>query len=153
MIEIAAAISVASSAFGAIKSAIETGKDIEDMYGTFASFFDAKEQLAEAQMQASNPSMMGKLFSGRSVEAEALEVTAARHKIKQLEKELYEYLLYTGQAQFYEDMMKERRVIRQRRIEAAQRAARKKANIIDGIAIIGFLVFVGALIGFFMAII
>ena len=153
MIEIAAAISVASSAFGAIKSAIETGKDIEDMYGTFASFIDAKEQLAEAQMQASNPSMMGKLFSGRSVEAEALEVTAARHKIKQLEKELYEYLLYTGQAQFYEDMMKERRAIRQRRIEAAQKAARKKANIIDGIAIVGFLIFVGMLIGFFISIV
>jgi len=153
MIEIAAAISVASSAFGAIKNAIETGKDIEDMYGTFASFFDAKEQLAEAHMKASNPSTMGKLFSGRSVEAEALEVTAARHKIKQLEKELYEYLLYTGQTQFYEDMMKERRVIRQRRIEAAERAARKKANIIDGIAIVGFLMFVGALIGFFMAIV
>ena len=153
MIEIAAAISVASSAFGAIKNAIETGKEVEDMYNTFATFFDAKESLAEAQMKASNPSMMGKLFSGRSVEAEALEVTAAKHKIKQLEKELYEYLLYTGQAQFYEDMMKERRVIRQRRIEAAQRAARKKANIIDGIAIVGFLMFVGALIGFFMAIV
>lgn len=153
MIEIAAAISVASSAFGAIKSAIETGREVEDMYSTFAAFFDAKESLAEAQMHASNPSMMGKLFSGRSVEAEALEVTAARHKIKQLEKELYEYLLYTGQAQFYEDMMKERRVIRQRRLEAAERAARKKANIIDGIAIVGFMAFLAGIVAFFISIV
>ena len=68
-----------------------------------------------------------------------------------MDKELYEFLLYTGQQQFYEDMMKERRVIRQRRIEAAQAAARKRANIIDGIAIVGFLAFIGAVIGFFVS--
>jgi len=65
---------------------------------------------------------------------------------------LYEYLLYTGQQQFYDDMMKERRVIRQRRIEAAQAAARKRANIIDGIAIVLFLCFCGAMIAGFMSI-
>jgi hypothetical protein len=49
-------------------------------------------------------------------------------------------------------MMKERRVIRQRRIEAAQAAARKRANIIDGIAIVLFLCFCGAMIAGFMSI-
>jgi hypothetical protein len=97
--------------------------------------------------------MVGSLFGGSSVEAQALQVTAARHKIKQLEKELYEFLLYTGQQQFYEDMMKERRLIRQRRIEAAQAAARKRANIVDMVAIVGFIGFVGALIAGFVSII
>lgn len=153
MVEIAAALSMAGSAFNMIKGAIEKGQDVQDMYNVFAKFFDAKEQLAEADQRAKNPSMVGSLFGGSSVEAQALQVTAARHKIKQLEKELYEFLLYTGQQQFYEDMMKERRAIRQRRIEAAQAAARKKANIIDGIAIIGFCMFVGIVIGFFASII
>ena len=152
MVEIAAALSMAGSAYNMIKNAIETGREVEDMYDVFAKFFDAKETLAEADMHAKNPSMVGSLFGGNSVEAEALKVTAARHKIKQLEKELYEFLLYTGQQQFYEDMMKERRVIRQRRLEAAQAAARKRANIIDGIAIVGFLAFIGAIIGFFVSI-
>ena len=97
--------------------------------------------------------MVGSLFGGNSVEAQALQVTAARHKIRQLEKELYEFLLYTGQGDFYEEMMKERRVIRQRRIEAAERAARKRANMIDGIAIVGFLVFIGMVVGLFASII
>ena len=153
MVEIAAALSMAGSAFNMIKGAIEKGQEVQDMYDVFAKFFDAKEQLAEADQHAKNPSMVGSLFGGSSVEAQALQVTAARHKIKQLEKELYEFLLYTGQQQFYEDMMRERRVIRQRRIEAAQAAARKKANIIDGIAILGFLIFVGVLIGGFASII
>ena len=153
MIEVAAALQLAGSAFNMIKGAIEKGQEAQDMYNVFAKFFDAKEELAEANIAAQNPSMVGQLFGGSSVEAQALQVTAARYKIKQMEKELYEFLLYTGQQQFYEDMMKERRIIRQRRIEAAQAAARKRANIIDGIAIVGFLAFIGAVIGFFVSII
>jgi len=152
MIEIAAALSMAGSAFNMLKGAMEQGREVQDMYAQFAQFFDAKEAIAEADQHAKNPSMVGKLFGGNSVEAQALQVTAARHKIKQIEKELYEYLLYTGQQQFYDDMMKERRVIRQRRIEAAQAAARKKANIIDGIAIVLFLCFCGAMIAGFVSI-
>ena len=152
MIEIAAALSMAGSAFNMLKGAIEQGREVQDMYSTFAQFFDAKESLAEADQHAKNPSMVGQLFGGKSVEAQALQVTAARHKIKQLEKELYEYLLYTGQQQFYDDMMKERRIIKQRRLEAAQAAARKKALIIDTIAIAGFLMFIGGMIAFFVSI-
>jgi hypothetical protein len=152
MVEVAAALSMAGSAFKMLKGAIEQGREVQDMYAQFAQFFDAKESLAEADQHAKNPSMVGSLFGGSSVEAQALQVTAARHKIKQLEKELYEYLLYTGQQQFYDDMMKERRVIRQRRIEAAQAAARKRANIIDGIAIVLFLCFCAAMIAGFMSI-
>lgn len=153
MIEIAAALQLAGSAFNMLKGAIEQGREVQDMYAQFAQFFDAKEAIAEADQHAKNPSMVGKLFGGNSVEAQALQVTAARHKIKQIEKELYEYLLYTGQAQFYEDMMKERRIIRQRRIAAAEAAARKKAMIIDIVAIAGFATFCGAIIGFFVSII
>ena len=152
MVEIAAALSMAGSAFNMIKGAIEKGQEVQDMYDVFAKFFDAKETLAEADQHAKNPSMVGSLFGGSRVEAQALQVTAARHKIKQLEKELYEFLLYTGQQQFYEDMMKERRVIRQRRIEAAQAAARKKAFYIDVAAIAGFFVFCGVLIAGFVSI-
>jgi len=152
MVEIAAALSMAGSAYNMIKGAIEKGQEVQDMYDVFAKFFDAKEQLAEADQHAKNQSMVKSMFSGNSVEAQALQITAARHKVKQIEKELYEFLLYTGQAQFYEDMMKERRKIRQQRIIAAQEAARKKAFIIDIIAVAGFMMFVGALIAGFVSI-
>ncbi len=131
MVEIAAALSMAGSAFNMIKGAIEQGREVQDLAQTFSSFFDAKEQIAEANIAASNPSMLGKLFSGKSVEAQALQVTAAKHKMMQLEKELREFLIYTGQMQFYEDMMRERRVIRAARIKAAQAAAEKRAFWID----------------------
>jgi len=149
MIEIAAAVSMATSAFGAIKKAMETGQEVEDMIGYFGKFFDAKDQLSEANMKATTSSFVGKLFNGSSVEAQALEVTAARHKIMAIEKELREYLIYTGQIGFYEDMMKERRAIRLARAKAAKEAAEKKAMIIDIAAVvIGTIVTLSIVIGF-----
>lgn len=149
MIEVAAAVSMATSAFGAIKKAMETGQEVEDMIGYFGKFFDAKDQLSEANMKATTSSFVGKLFNGSSVEAQALEVTAARHKIMAIEKELREYLIYTGQIGFYEDMMKERRAIRLARAKAAKEAAEKKAMMIDIAAVvIGTIVTLSIVIGF-----
>lgn len=149
MIEVAAAVSMATSAFGAIKKAMETGQEVEDMIGYFGKFFDAKDQLSEANMKATTSSFVGKLFNGSSVEAQALEVTAARHKIMAIEKELREYLIYTGQIGFYEDMMKERRAIRLARAKAAKEAAERKAMMIDIAAVvIGTIVTLAIVIGF-----
>jgi len=151
MMEIAAAISMAASAAKAIKGAIENGREVADMVEVFGRFFDAKDEIAEHSMKAGTKSGAAKLFSGRSVEAEALQVTAAKHRVKAMEKELYEYLLYTGQQQFYDDMMRERREIRQRRLMAAKAAAERKAFIIDMIAlIVGGIFSAGIVIGLIM---
>ena len=146
MIEIAAAISMATSAFNGIKRAVEAGREIEDVAGYFGKFFDAKESIAEANIVNSQGSKVKKLFSGTSVEAQALEITAARHKTMQLEKELREFLLYSGQGQFYDDMIIERRRIRQARLDEAKRKAAKQALMIDGtiigVSVIGTFVFI-----------
>lgn len=136
MVEIAAAISMATSAFNGLKRAMEAGREAEDMIDYFGKFFDAKDKIAEATMDSQNPSLASKLFAGNSVEAQALQITAARHKVAQIEKELREYLLYTGQMDFYEDMMRERRNIRQARIREAKRKAENRKFIQDIIFIV-----------------
>ena len=136
MVEVAMALSVARSAFAGIKKAVELGREVEDVAGYFGKFFDAKDQLAEASQYEKNTPIVKKLFSGSSVEAQALEITAAKHKMATLEKELREYLLYTGQVGFYEDMMKERRLIRAARLRAAARKAENKRLMVDIIALI-----------------
>jgi len=136
MVEVATAISLASSAYAGIKKAMEMGKEAQDVAEFFGRWFEAKEQINEIQQYANNPSMMAKMFSGKSVEAQALQVTSARYKIQAMEKELREYLIYTGQVAFYEDMMKERRVIRQARLLAAKRKAEKRAFILNTIAVL-----------------
>ena len=127
MVEVGLAISIATSAFNGIKTAMETGKDIEDCASYFAKFFDAKDQISEAVVQSENAPLASKMFAGSSVEAQALQITAAKHRAEQLEKELREFLIYTGQGAFYQDMMRERRRIRNARFrEAHRRAANKK---------------------------
>jgi hypothetical protein len=146
MVEIGAALSIANSAFNMIKKAVEQGREAEDLYNYFGRFFDAKEQISEQAIKGSTHSKVKKLFAGSSVEAEALQVTSARRKVKQMEDELRDFLIYTGQSDFYDEMMKERRIIRQRRIKAAKEAAERKAQLQDGIAILALLVMSAVLI-------
>jgi len=147
MVEIGAALSLAGSAFNMIKRAVESGREAEDLYNYFARFFDAKEQISEEAIKGATHSRVKKLFAGNSVEAEALQVTAARRKIAQMEQELKDFLIYTGQSDFYDEMMRERRVIRQRRIQAAKEAADRKAAFEDGIAILAAVVISAFIIG------
>ena len=142
MVEVAMAMSLAKSAFAGIKKAVELGREVEDVAGYFGKFFDAKDQIAAATQYDKNQPMVKKLFAGNSVEAQALEITAAKHKMATLEKELREYLLYTGQVGFYEDMMRERRTIRAARLRAAQRKAQSRKFYMDCMAIL-----FGALVG------
>ena len=154
MVEVATAISLASSAYAGIKKAMEMGKEAQDVAEFFGRWFEAKEQINEIQQYANNPSIMAKMFSGKSVEAQALQVTSARYKIQAMEKELREYLIYTGQVDFYEDMMKERRIIRQSRLLAAKRKAEKRAFMLNMTALaftMGITTFI--LVGLFVAII
>lgn len=143
MIEIAAALSMANAAFNTIKGAVEKGREIEDVAGYFGRFFDARDAINEATQESQNQPVFKKMFSGQSVEAQALEVTAARHKINQLESELRDYLLWSGQANFYEDMMRERRAIRQARAADAKRKAENKKLMVD-LATVGTCVLVGS---------
>jgi len=146
MVELAAALSMASAAFNGIKRAVDAGREVEDVAGYFGRFFDAKDQVNEARQLAQNQPVVNKIFQGNSVEAQALEATAAKHKMEQLEKELREYLIWSGQGAFYEDMMQERRRIKQARAAEARRKAENRKFWID-VSTIGLAsVFVSGLI-------
>jgi hypothetical protein len=131
MVEVAAAISMAVSAYNGIKKAVEMGREVEDVAGYFGKFFDAKEAISEASQYSENAPLLKRVFAGKSVEAQALEITAAKHKAAKIEKELREFLIYSGQSQFYEDMMKERRHIREERIQKARDKAKSRKFWMD----------------------
>lgn len=147
MLEVAVAVSTAASAYRGIKEMVEAGREIQDCYGMFAKFFDAKESLTERQQFADNPSTVAKLLSGSSVEAQALEVTAAKHKVKLLEQQLKEFLIYSGQSDFYDDMMKERRNIRQARLRVAREKAIQQKQMVDAFMIVSIIALLGVLAG------
>lgn len=147
MIEIAAAISIASSAYRGIQNAVNAGREAHDLAQTFGKFFDAKESILEAGIKNENATILGKVFAGSSIESQAMEITAAKHKTLQMEKELREFLIWSGQEAFYIDMMEERKRIKRARMESARRAAENKKFWIDLFAILtmtaltGFIIF------------
>ena len=147
MIEIAAAISIASSAYRGIQNAVNAGREAHDLAQTFGKFFDAKESILEAGIKNENATILGKVFAGSSIESQAMEITAAKHKTMQMEKELREFLIWSGQEAFYNDMMEERKRIKRARIEAARRAAENRKFWVDLTAILvmtgvtGFLIY------------
>ena len=147
MVELAVAVQVAGAAYNAIKGAVETGKEAHDMIGAFGKFFDSMDAVSEANIKNQSVGVVGKLFNGNGVEAQALEITAAKHKIAFMEKELREYLIYSGQQAFYEDMMEERKRIRRYRQAEVRRKAESKAFWLDVTAVISAMIVSAFIIG------
>ena len=143
MMEIAAAISIASSAYRGIQNAVNAGREAHDLAQTFGKFFDAKESILEAGIKNENATILGKVFAGSSIESQAMEITAAKHKTMQMEKELREFLIWSGQEAFYIDMMEERKRIKRARMESARRAAENKKFWIDLFAILAMTAITG----------
>lgn len=150
MVEIGIAISMASTAFNTIKRAVEVGREVEDVAEYFGRFFDARDQISEASEYGKNQPLVKKLFSGQSVEAQALEITAAKYKIASIEKELREFLIYSGQGQFYDDMMQERRSLRRARLQQAAKKAENMKMMIDVASIVAIAGLLGGTIYIFV---
>ena len=128
---------------------MDAGKEAADLAQGFGKFFDAKDQIIRASQSSQHQPVVNKLFNGTSVESQALEVTAAKHKIAQLEKELREYLIWSGQGAFYDDMMGERRRIHSANVAAARKAAEDKKFMVD-MCTVGVASVVGILVLYFI---
>lgn len=144
MIEIAMAIKAAHSSVQFITKAVNAGHDVMDLTDRIGAFFDAKEQIQEAEIAAKNPSLAAKLLAGGSVESQALQITAAKYKLQEQEKQLREIIMYHGGGEsFYQDMLRNRRIIRERRMQLARKKAERKKMLLD-FGLIALLTLLGA---------
>jgi len=135
--EIIAAVNVCASAYRFMKTAVQEGKDLNDMGRAIGKFFDAREEISVLEQQATNSGAIQKLFGGKSIEAQALEITLQKDKAIRLEKDLKDLFLYSGRSDLWEDTIRERARLRNLRIAEAKQKAQSKAAMIDIAAIIG----------------
>jgi ABC-type branched-subunit amino acid transport system ATPase component len=142
VIEISLAIAAATKAIGVISKGLKAGKEAQDMASQFSTFFDAKDKIDTAKTESENPTISSKVFAKQSVESYALEVALAEHKTKDMEKQLRELFVYSGQADIYKSMMRTRQKERQRRLKVARAAAEHKKLIAD-ITLIAFIALAG----------
>ena len=142
MIEVSLAIAAASQAVSTIKKGLRAGRDAQDLATQFASFFDAKDKIDGAKAQSEHAPLGSKVFAKQSVESYALEVALAEHKTKEMEKQLRELFVYSGQGDVYKSMMRTRQKERTRRLQAARALAERKKLIFD-IVLIACIVTIG----------
>lgn len=143
--EITMAVSAAKQAHSFITKSVGAGHSIMDLTDRVAAFYDSRDKVLAAE--AANKTKSGFLGSG-SVEAEALKIVAAKKQLADVESQLRELIMFTAGEQFYLDMIRERRAIKDARIKAAKAKAARKQMIINILAISGATLVVLTLLPF-----
>ena len=142
---ITAAMSVANSAFNAIKQGFSAARDIEQMSGDIGRWMGAVSDIDNAEKQAKNPPLFGKLFKAGSIEEAALAAYAAKKKLEEQRYELKVFLNMTYGPQAYDDLLKMEGQIRKQRQETVYKQQQLRRQI--GEAITWFIV--AAIVGGF----
>jgi len=143
MIEPISAMATASAAFSALKKGFAVGRDIESMASDIGRWMGALSDLDQAEKEAKNPPIFKKLFSGKSVEQEAMEAFANKRKAQQQREELKNWIEFTLGRKAWTDLISQEAAIRKQRQETIylQREKRRKF-----IAVVGWILM--SLVGF-----
>ena len=126
MVEIAVALAAAQAAVAGIKQAIQVGRDAKDCLGDFMKLFDAQDQVQKASLE--ERSKLKPEAQQQSAMSEALESVIAAKKIREMTSELREFLIWSGQADVWDDIQREHNAIVQRR-KAAELEAKRLAEL------------------------
>ena len=112
---ITAAMSVANSAFNAIKQGFSAARDIEQMSGDIGRWMGAVSDIDNAEKQAKNPPLFGKLFKAGSIEEAALAAYAAKKKLEEQRYELQQFIKFTHGTAAWDELLRMEGQIRKRR--------------------------------------
>ena len=128
MIDPLTAFAAAQAAIKGVKAAIALGKDIQAVSGDLMKFFEAKDVVQKA---AAKP----KSSFAQSDTAQAFEIVMQAKILADAERELNNYMVMSGNADLWQQLMVERnRIIQQRKVEeilAANHAKKRKEEIED----------------------
>ena len=147
MIEVVTAISMASSAFSALKKGITVGKDLQDMGQQLSKWAGAMSDLDFLETKNKNPSVFQILGGG--VESQAMEIFAARKRANAMRQELKDYISVVYGPSHWEELLRIEAEIRVQKRKTEYRRLEIIQNIKEWAAgITLFLILIGALFGF-----
>jgi len=144
-VTISVAVGIAGKAFDAIKKGFAVGRDIEQMSGDIGRWMGAVSDVDNAEKQAKNPPLFGKLFKSGSIEEAAMAAYAAKKKLEEQRYELKVFLNMTYGPQAYDELLKMEGQIRKQRQETIYKQQQLRRQIGEAI---GWLVCVGLVGGF-----
>ena len=114
-VTISAAVATASTAFNGIKRAFAAGKDLEAMSQDLSRWMGAVSDVDAAHKSAKNPTMFRKVFSGGTIEQEAIESFTAKKKLEEQRYELKQFLMFTHGSKAWDELLAMEGQIRKRR--------------------------------------
>ena len=142
MIEVAAALSAATTAFNAIKKGFEVGRDIESMSGDLGRWMGAASDINKADEYAKNPPLFKKLFAAGSVEEEAMASFMAKKKAEDMRYQLKQLISLTRGPAAWDELLKTEGEIRKKRQAAIYAQKEKQRKFMEWTAItIGVAIF------------
>ena len=126
-ITIGIAFTAAQQSVGYIKKAIALGKDVNSLYGQFAKFFENSDVIHSANIKIQNSKTI--LTDGQT-RAMSIQIAMQSKALRDAEKDLKEMLIYSGNKDVWDEMMRERvRLYKERaKIEADIKNAKIKAQ-------------------------
>ena len=142
-VTISLAVGVASKAFDAIKSGFAMGRDLEQMSGDLSRWMGASSDIDQAEKQAKNPGVFGKVFGGGSIEATALQAYAAKKKLQEQRYELKIFLNLTHGPQAYDELLQMEGQIRKQRQETIYKQQQLRKQIGEGVAWLFLVLVIG----------
>ena len=129
-VTISAAISTATAAFGGIKRAFAAGRDLESMSQDLSRWMGAVSDIDNAHKSAKNPTLFKKVFSGQSIEQEAIEAFAAKKKLEAQRDELKTFIMFTHGTRAWDELLAMEGDIRKRRQKEIYEAKERREKII-----------------------
>ena len=137
------AMATASAAFTTIKKGFAIGRDVESMMSDIGRWMGALSDLDQAEREAKNPPVFKKLFAGKTVEQEAMEVFAAKRRAQAQRDELKQWISLTLGQKAWNDLIATEAKIRKQRQETLYKQREKRRKFIEIIAWV-VLVSIGA---------
>ena len=136
MIEVAAALSAATTAFNAIKKGFEVGRDIESMSGDLSRWMGTASDINKADEYAKKPPLFKKLFASGSVEEEAMATFMAKKKAEDMRYQLKQIISLTRGPQAWEELLRTEGEIRKKRQRMIYEQKERQRQIFEWTAII-----------------
>ena len=133
MIDPFTAISLATTAFNGIKSAINTGKDIQSMGAQLGQWGKAISDLDFAHQKAQKPPWYKALGGG--VEANVMEIWTHKQKAKEMREELRQYISASYGPSAWDEIVHMEVQMRKEQREAVYAAQEKKEAIVNAILV------------------
>ena len=127
-VTITTAVTTATSAFNAIKRAMDAGREVESISKDLNRWMSAVSDVDNIKKQSENPTFFRKILSGNQIEQMAFESIRAKKALEDQRATLKNYIMFKMGTRFWEDLLAEEgrlRKLRQEQIYAKQQLKEK----------------------------